>query len=131
MIRTYNIRNFSKGILKTYEDGYHCYSFLRNKDVIVTKAELVTYGEFHIIPDYGELRVYFDISSWDLKSNGLIYTDKGFLEDLKRHFISFGFTPKAVSRITYSEQGMQGDDYVSLDVDSTFITHCFLDLSKT
>jgi hypothetical protein len=34
---------------------------------------------------------------------------------------SLGFTRNAVNDISYSEQGMQGDSFVSMDVDADFM----------
>jgi hypothetical protein len=61
-----------------------------------------------------ELRVYFDIASWSVKTDGLIYTDPLFLKDLKIYLTNQG--KKYADKIDYSENGMQGDDYVSLDL---------------
>lgn len=68
--------------------------------------------------DFGELRVQFDTSTWDTNEDGLIYTDPLFLEQLKEALNEAGLWADDVD---YSEQGMQGDDYVSLDVGSDFI----------
>ena len=68
--------------------------------------------------DFGELRVYFDTKTWDVEQDGLIYTDDQFEEELRAFLDSHGLPGKDVS---YSEQGMQGDDYVSLDVGADFI----------
>ena len=73
-------------------------------------------------PDFGELRVYFDTKSWNVDKLGLIYTDCLFEKELNEFLASHGL-PEA----SYSEQGMQGDDYVSLDVDETF---CYAWLDK-
>lgn len=67
--------------------------------------------------DFGELCVYFD-SSWDIEQDGLIYTDSRFVRELRR-FLHEHNLPGA--DVDYSEQGMQGDDYVSLDVGGKFI----------
>lgn len=70
------------------------------------------------ISDYfGELRVYFDQASWSVYEAGLIYTDELFLKELKSLLTTVGIDGSDVS---YSEQGMQGDDYVSLDYDKKF-----------
>jgi len=66
---------------------------------------------------FGELRVYFDESTWDTRTDGLIYTDRGFLKDLQEFLNAQGLPGADVS---YSEQGMQGDDYVSLDAGGKF-----------
>lgn len=67
--------------------------------------------------DFGELRVYFDEASWNVYEEGLIYTDKLFLKELKQLLSTVDIDG---SDVTYSEQGMQGDDYVSLDYDRNF-----------
>ena len=68
--------------------------------------------------DFGELRVYFNTATWDVNKQGLIYTDKQFMRELKELLVQKGFNVKDVS---YSEQGMQGDAYVSCDVGQQFI----------
>lgn len=68
--------------------------------------------------DFGELRVYFNTATWDVESDGLIYTDRGFMTDLRNFLTMQGLDNLAVD---YSEQGMQGDDYVSFDIGADFI----------
>lgn len=68
----------------------------------------------------GELRVPFDTRTWSRADDGLIYTDKTFLAGLKR-YLSTLLTESAAEDIGYSECGMQGEDFVSLDVGSEFI----------
>ncbi len=68
--------------------------------------------------DFGELRVRFNTKTWDVNKDGLIYTDKQFMRELKDLLTAKGFDSKDVS---YSEQGMQGDTYVSCDVGECFI----------
>jgi hypothetical protein len=68
--------------------------------------------------DFGELCVYFNTATWDVRKDGLIYTDSLFLEDLCLMLDNMGFD---ASDVSYSEQGMQGSDYVSLDVGECFI----------
>ena len=67
---------------------------------------------------YGELRVYFDPKSWNINTDGLIYTDRLFLTQLKTALRRRGLPDAGVD---YSEQGMQGVDYVSLDVGDAFV----------
>jgi hypothetical protein len=69
---------------------------------------------------FGELCVYFDTASWDPDKDGLIYTDKLFVKELHNFLKTQGFSEKALETVYYSEQGMQGDDYVSLDADDLF-----------
>jgi hypothetical protein len=68
--------------------------------------------------DFGELRVRFNTNTWDTNKDGLIYTDTLFLEDLCLMLDNLGFD---ASDVSYSEQGMQGDTYVSCDVGECFI----------
>lgn len=63
--------------------------------------------------DFGELCVYFDTGDWDVDVDGLIYTDKQFCNELQAFLNVQGLPGKDIS---YSEQGMQGDDYVSCDI---------------
>ncbi len=82
--------------------------------VPVTHLELSASDE----GDYGELRVYFDVRNWNVNKLGLIYTDRAFMTSLQRRLTKLGLTGADVG---YSEQGMQGDDYVSCDVGAEFI----------
>jgi hypothetical protein len=68
--------------------------------------------------DFGELRVYFDTTTWDVDQDGLIYTDKKFMRELRDFLNTMGLDG---SDVDYSEQGMQGDDYVSCDVRGKFL----------
>jgi hypothetical protein len=68
--------------------------------------------------DFGELRVYFNTKTWDTDVLGLIYTDKQFMTELKELLTTMGFD---ASDVSYSEQGMQGLNYVSCDVGELFI----------
>lgn len=67
---------------------------------------------------YGELRLYFDTSTWNIDTDGLIYTDERFLREFKRALKSRGLPTIGVD---YSEQGMQGKNYVSFDVNDAFV----------
>lgn len=72
--------------------------------------------------DFGELKIYFDTKTWDVKEHGLIYTDQKFMRHLQQYLTELGLRGDDVS---YSEQGMQGKDYVSCDVGGDFITSFF------
>lgn len=84
----------------------------RRVDVFRISADTNADGEF------GELRVFFDPTTWDTSELGLIYTDSLFELELKEFLKSHGLDP---SGIGYSEQGMQGYNFVSLDTDKAFI----------
>lgn len=68
---------------------------------------------------FGELRAYFNRTSWNIDKYGLIYTDDQWIEEFRKYITAeLGLPGKDV---TYSEQGMQGDDYVSMDIGKKFI----------
>ena len=85
------------------------------KEVFVTKAGIAYLSDEQ---DFGELRVYFDTETWDVNEDGLIYTDNGFKNVLESYLFDMGYD---TSDLSYSEQGMQGDNYVSFDVGPKFI----------
>jgi hypothetical protein len=76
-------------------------------------VKCVGYEISTITDDFGELRVYFDPTTWNVEEDGLIYTDNNFIAGIREAFGS--------NDIHYSEQGMQGDDYVSFDVSGEFL----------
>ena len=98
-------------VLQTSGDGY--WSDVA-KCVTVTG---ISVGYISEDADFGELCVYFN-DSWDVDNDGLIYTDTQFMGDLQDMLTLMGLDG---SDVDYSEQGMQGDDYVSCDVGAAFI----------
>lgn len=97
--------------LETSGDGYW--------SSIVKKVNVVAI-EIYANEDktFGELCVYFD-DTWNIQQDGLIYTDSLFMEQLQDKLSELGLAGDDVS---YSEQGMQGDDYVSCDVGEQFLS---------
>ena len=95
-------------------DGSGLWSSVR-ESVPVTGLDL---GYVNDEGNFGELRVYFNTQTWDVNNDGLIYTDRLFLKELRKFLNDKGF---AGADVDYSEQGMQGNDYVSLDVGADFI----------
>jgi hypothetical protein len=71
--------------------------------------------------DFGELCVYFNTNDWDVNTDGLIYTDKQFMSELRAYLQTIGFSEAEANAVNYSEQGMQSDNYVSCDVSKAFI----------
>jgi len=98
--------------LHTAGDGYWS---RRQTAVEITKL-MLAYTNDEL--DFGELRVYFNTKTWNVDKDGLIYTDTLFEEELCALLTELGFD---ASDVSYSEQGMQGDNYVSLDVGECFI----------
>lgn len=66
----------------------------------------------------GELCVHFNTDDWRVDKDGLIYTDGLFEAELCSYLTSIGLAGEDCG---YSEQGMQGDNYVSCDVGADFI----------
>ena len=61
-----------------------------------------------------EINVIFDTSDWNSSESGLIYTDPLALNELKT--ILADHVDYDLSKLDYSEQGMQGYDYLSLEL---------------
>lgn len=61
-----------------------------------------------------EFEVYFSKKDWNVDKHGLIYTDDGWLNDFCKGFGEM--TGYNFKELDYTEQGMQGDNYVSLDI---------------
>ena len=70
---------------------------------------------------FGELCAYFNPAQWVVALDGLIYTSTTWLTDFRIHLRTRGFSERAVMDIGYSESGMQGDNYVSMDIGPDFI----------
>lgn len=109
-----------KHTLHTAGDGYWSDAA---RGVTVTKLALPYVNDEE---DFGELRVYFDTATWDCNEYGLIYTDSQFLAELRAALMATGFSAAAAGDVEYSEQGMQGDNYVSCDVGEAFIKEWLL-----
>lgn len=102
--------------LKTDGTGYWS---SKAKPVQVTELAL---GYTNDDRTFGELRVYFNTDSWRPDRDGLIYTDMLFKDMLIEFLYQQGLDGSDVS---YSEQGMQGDNFVSCDIGEDFITSWF------
>ena len=105
----------------TLTDGKGYWS-KRTKTVKINRVRLAYVNEEG---DFGELRAYFDPRDWNTDEDGLIYTDMMW----KHSFLTcieniMGFSPDAILDVSYSEMGMQGENYVSMDVGAQFILEC-------
>lgn len=104
------------------------------KMVAITKLQISSVNESNLFDSkYGELRVYFDRVTWQTSTwqkndgrDGLIYTDKQWMTEFRKLLIANGFSKEAVieKHLSYSEMGMQGNDYVSMDVSKEFLLEC-------
>lgn len=88
-------------------DGSGLWSHKQKKVKIVDVAQRREYTN--------ELQLYFSKKSWNIKEDGLIYTDEKFIKQFRKYLVSKGMPKKIANDIDYTEQGMQGDDYVSLE----------------
>lgn len=90
----------------------------KEKSVQITDISL-----FYVSDDqcFGELRAKFN-DSWDNEKDGLIYTDPDWIKTFRRGMKRiFSLSDEAINDINYSEQGMQGLNYVSMDVGKDFL----------
>jgi len=68
----------------------------------------------------GFLQAYFD-KSWCLRTNGLIYNNPHWIKDLRKEISNLLKIKINSTDITYSEQGMQGNNYVHMDISNKII----------
>lgn len=102
-----------KNIINTGGDG------LWSREI--RKVQLSKMSLAFASPSFADLNVFFTKKSWDTYKHGLIYTDRRWLKEFRQLLVTLGFTAKASRDVDYSEQGMQGDNFVSLDVGKHFI----------
>jgi hypothetical protein len=70
---------------------------------------------------YVTFRVYFTKKDWNIHKHGFIYTDNSFIRDLRKQMNDLPmfrgiFTTRGDAAVDYTEQGMQGENYVSVAV---------------
>ena len=108
--------NFEIAVNKTFTTAGDGYWSNVSKDVFVTSISMYisTEQDDNSFCD-GDLAVNYTEATWDNAVDGLIYTDKAFLAQVKEFLIAQGFNAEAVNDISYSEQGMQDDERVSCD----------------
>lgn len=105
--------------LLTSTEGNGYWSRVVKDSVKIIKLDLNHYEDN--FEDF-ELRAYFSKKTWNVEKHGLIYTDKLWLTTFKKSLSDLGFSKNSVKSIDYSEQGMQGEDYVSMDVHHHFVS---------
>lgn len=76
----------------------------------VSEAEVV-YGDAE--SEHGFVSLNIRLKDYRADQRGLIYTDPTFMESLQAVLAQAGMTGEGIN---YSEAGMQGDDFVNLDV---------------
>lgn len=107
--------NLNKAICNTSGDGF----WSREKKSVILKNMKI--DEICDDDKYGELCVYFDSDSWNTEKDGLIYTDRLFISEFRTILQNLGFSKEESNNANYSEQGMQGDNFVSMDVGEKFL----------
>ncbi len=80
----------------------------------------------------GNINAYFDPRDWNTKELGLIYTDREFEKGVRQILKTAGF--RYYRDLSYSEQGMQGGDFVNFDVGKKLATELdtkgFIEVTK-
>lgn len=64
---------------------------------------------------YLDIECYFDNKAFPTETYGLIYGDDLFERSISAHLRTVLGFPDAIGDISYTEQGMQGDDYISME----------------
>jgi hypothetical protein len=95
---------------------------LWSKEKKLVRIRKLDLNNRHQESSFGELAAVFDKRSWNTQKHGLIYTDRFWINEFREQLVKLGFTKKAARDVDYSEQGMQGDDYVSMDVGQVFLS---------
>lgn len=114
-----------KSIVTLHTDGMSVWTNVKGK------VKVVDIDVENISGSSGELKIYFDESSWSIFKNGLIYSDETWIKELRWFLqVKKKYSRSAVMDIDYSEQGMQGDDYVSLDCGPKFLSEWFAKQAK-
>lgn len=102
----------------------------RQKTIHHNRAELSIYNGNNEIEEFysgnvknthAEFRVYFTKKDWNTNEHGIIYTDRNWIKDFRSQLKVMGYSSKALREVDYSEAGMQGANYVSLDVGRNFL----------
>jgi hypothetical protein len=105
----------------TRTDGKGYWSTVARKSIRIDRVAIASVSDDG---EYGELRAYFDESEWNVESDGLIYSDQAWMKSFRSCMATLGFSVQALAAISYTEQGMQGTEYVSLDVGQDFLLEC-------
>jgi hypothetical protein len=106
--------------IKVSTDGNGLWSEVE-KDVTINKIEWYSDND-EDDEEYSEsetyVKLYFDKRTWNIEKHGLIYTDDTFEDKIKTALVRLqkkGVLPDLPwDTISYTEQGMQGEDYVHM-----------------
>jgi hypothetical protein len=111
-MKTYTIKVKKPFVCKTHGNGYWS-----NEELKTTVKKInfeVAYFSEDSVTLYVE--VFFSQREWNIETDGLIYTDTNWIKDFSKNFVKLPEVKNLVKMkdIDYTEQGMQGDNYVSL-----------------
>jgi hypothetical protein len=110
--------------LNTFTSGRGCWS-ARVTTVMVNAIEVdIIDNDEESVNRFGELRAYFAEDQWNCNVDGLIYTDQVWLDTFRSALsVVLGFSIDSVMNdvLMFSEHRMQGENYVSMDVNEAFI----------
>ena len=70
-----------------------------------------------------QMEVYFNTKDWNTKKDDLIYGDEKWISELRKGLQSIGFI---ATGLDYTEQGMQEDDFVSVETSNKAAVESFL-----
>jgi len=91
--------------------------------VKVTKVELVAFNNSGPCCVYDTqdgwnlvVKAYFDTKTWNVGNMGDLVTDKGFEKNFRAELEKQGYPVGRPRNLSWSEQGMQGKNYVMFDV---------------
>ncbi|MDY0215251.1 MAG: hypothetical protein RBS24_07060 [Bacilli bacterium] len=100
--------NFTKNVNWAIQTGGDGLWSSRSTIVEVTQISINWVGDGVV-----EVNLTFDPNTWNTERDGLIYTDQCFL--IGAHEKIAKLLPGVSFALDYTEEGMQGDDYVSLE----------------
>jgi hypothetical protein len=103
-------------------DGRGLYT---KKAAVVKVIELTTRQCMKADDEFGRLYVVYDLNTWNPDTDDVIYTDECWLDSLREHLSNLGFSDAAIDAVDYSEHGMQGHNYVDMDIGQPFIGEVF------
>jgi hypothetical protein len=86
---------------------------------VTIKSLLLNKDRFDDPPEYGELRVYFQPTR-EIESF-MLFRERNVLKQVCELLLTLGFSKKNIKDIAFAESGMQGDDFISLDVSGSFV----------
>ena len=89
----------------------------------LVKVEDIITGNVEIDEDFCivKFHVYFTPRSWSVRKYGLIYLDHRWIKEFRAALVKIGFSKKAAEEVYYTEQGDQGQEYVSLEAGQVFL----------